>query len=153
MTGIAALMLVSGTAAVLGGDSPAREEKLVRAAVQSFYDAFNAHDFARAAEFTTEDWTHVNPLGGWTRGRDAVLGELREVHATFLKGASDTPEQVVVRMAGREAAIATVPSRVSTYTTPDGRVHANERQIRTFVVVKERGRWRIAQDHNTVRAR
>jgi len=54
-------------------------------------------------------------------------------------------------MAGRDAAIATVPSRVSAYTTPDGRRHENERQIRTFVVVRERGRWRIAQDHNTVR--
>jgi hypothetical protein len=25
----------------------------------------------------------------------------------------------------------------------------NERQIRTFVVVKRDGRWRIMQDHNT----
>lgn len=45
----------------------------VRKAVQSFYDAFNTHDFNRIPEFTTEDWTHINPFGGWARRREAVL--------------------------------------------------------------------------------
>ena len=58
---------------------PAAQEAQVRKAVQSFYDAFNSHDFRRVPEFTTEDWTHINPLGGWTRGRGAVLKELEEV--------------------------------------------------------------------------
>ena len=147
----ATVVIAFGMAVLAGGKPATADETAVRLAVQAFYDAFNAHDFKRAAEFTTGDWTHVNPVGGWTRGREAVLRELSEVHATFLKGVSDTPEEIVVRMAGRDAAIATVPSRVSTYTTPDGRRHENERQIRTFVLVKERGRWRIAQDHNTIR--
>ena len=37
------------------------KENDVRNAVQSFYDAFNAHGFGRANEFTTDDWTHINP--------------------------------------------------------------------------------------------
>ena len=122
----------------------------MRQAVQAFYAAFNSHRFDRAAEFTTDDWNHVNPLGGRTRGRAAVLKELEEVHSTFLKGVSDTIEQMDVRFATGDVAVATATSRVSTFTTPDGVKHENEQQIRTFVVVKRGTRWLIIQDHNTI---
>jgi uncharacterized protein (TIGR02246 family) len=129
------------------GPSP---EAPVRQAVQAFYAAFNSHRFDRAAEFTTEDWNHINPLGGRTRGRSAVLKELEEVHSTFLKGVTDTVEQMDVRFATADVAVATVTSRVGTFTTPDGVKHENEQQIRTFVVVKRGARWLITQDHNTI---
>ena len=127
------------------------EEQQVRQVVQSFYDAFNSHDFGRVQEFTTEDWNHINPLGGWTRGRDAVLKELKAVHSTFLKGVSDTVEQMSIRFAASDVAVVTVASRVSTFTTPDGVKHENEQSIRTFVVVRRGGRWLIMQDQNTLR--
>lgn len=125
-------------------------EKQVRQAVQSFYAAFNAHGFVRAAEYTTEDWNHINPFGGRTRGRMAVLKELNEVHSTFLKGVSDTIEEMDVRFATPDVAVVTVTSRMSTYTTPDGAKHENERHIRTFAVVRRSGRWLIMQDQNTI---
>ena len=106
-------------------------EKQVRQAVQSFYDAFNTHGFKRAAEFTTEDWNHINPFGGRTRGRAPVLKELNEVHSTFLKGVSDTVEDMDVRFATPEVAVVTVASRMSTFTTPDGVKRENERHIRS----------------------
>jgi len=125
------------------------KEKQVRQAVQSFYDAFNSHGFERASEYTTEDWNHINPYGGRTRGREAVLKELKEVHSTFLKGVSDTIEDMDVRFAAPNLAVVTVTSRMSTFTTPDGVRHENERHIRTFVVVNRNGRWLIMQDQNT----
>lgn len=125
-------------------------EEEVREAVESFYDAFNAHDFQHAAQYTTEDWEHINPFGGWTRGRQAVLEELRQVHGTFLQGVADTPVSISIRLATRNTAIMTVISQMSTYTTPDGIRHENERHIRTFVVVHQAGRWLINQDHNTL---
>jgi len=132
---------------------PATQEAQVRKAVQSFYDAFNSHDFGRVPEFTTEDWTHINPLGGWTRGRDAVLKEVREVHASFLKGVTDTIEEMEVKFATANVAIVTVPSRTSPYTSPDGVKREDQRQIRTFVLVQRHGRWLIMQDRNTFRDR
>ena len=129
----------------------ARNEKQVRKTVQAFYDAFSSDDFSRAPEYTTEDWNHINPFGGWNRGRAAVLKDVNEVHSTFLKGVTDTPEEMSVRFATADVAVVTVPSRVSTYTTPDGVKHENERQIKTFVVVRRKGRWLIMQDQNTVR--
>lgn len=128
-------------------------EKQVRQTVQSFYDAFNAHGFGNAAKYTTADWNHINPFGGRTRGREAVLKELSEVHSTFLKGVSDTIEEMDVRFASPDAAVVTVTSRMSTYTTPDGVRHENERHIRTFVVAKRSGRWLIMQDQNTIMGR
>lgn len=131
----------------------ARPEAEVRTAVQSFYDAFNSHQFDRVPEFTTEDWTHINPMGGWTRGRDAVLKELKEVHSTFLKGVTDRPEEMEVRFATTNVAIVTVPSKMSPHTTPDGVRRENQQQIRTFVVVQRGERWLIMQDQNTFRER
>jgi len=129
----------------------ATPEAQVRKAVQSFYEAFNSHDFGRVPEFTTEDWTHINPLGGWTRGRDAVMTELRAVHSSFLKGVTDTIDDMEIRFATTDVAIVTVPSKTSPYTSPDGVRREKQRQIRTFVLVKRQGRWLIMQDQNTFR--
>jgi uncharacterized protein (TIGR02246 family) len=130
------------------------EEKLVREAVRRFYDTFNAHDWAKLAEFTTEDFTHIDPGGGWTRGREAVLKLLAQAHSTFLKDVQDVPDEdkTEVRFATAGVAVVTVPSTVKgTFTTPDGKKHENERQIRTFVVVRRGGKWLIMQDQNTAR--
>jgi len=139
-----------GCSLVREAPAQAAAEQEVREAVRAFYGAFNSHDFARAAEFTTSDWAHINPFGGWTRGRDSVLAELREVHSSFLKGVTDTPDTVVVRLTGSTSAVVTVPSRLSTYVTSDGSRHEHERQIRTFVLVRQAARWRITQDQNTI---
>jgi uncharacterized protein (TIGR02246 family) len=128
------------------------EEKEVRKVVQSFYDAFNSHDFSRAPAYTADDWNHINPLGGWKRGRDEVLEELKEVHSTFLRGVKDTVEEMSVRFVVSDVAVVTVPSTLfGSFTTPDGVTHHDVRIIRTFVLVK-RERWLILQDHNTFRA-
>lgn len=126
------------------------EEPAVRKTVEAFYDAFNGHAWDRAAEFATEDWHHINPFGGRTRGRAATLDDLKQVHATFLKGVTDTVESMDVRFATADVAVATVISRVSTYTPPGGSPHVNERHLRTFVVVKRAGRWQIMHDQNTI---
>jgi uncharacterized protein (TIGR02246 family) len=125
------------------------KEKEVRKVIESFYSDFNRHDWKHARHYTTEDWNHINPGGGWTRGREAVLKDLHEVHSTFLKGVSDVVEEMNMRFATPEVAIVTVTSRMSMFTTPDGVKHENERHIRTFVVVDQHGRWRLIQDQNT----
>jgi len=99
---------------------------------------------------TTEDWNHINPFGGWTRSREAVLKELKEVHSTRLKGVSDTIEDMTVRFATPDVAVVTVTSWTTSFTTPDGVRHENEHHIRTFIVVKRGGRWLIMQDQNTL---
>ena len=131
------------------GFTPSKSDAAgARKPVESFYSGFN-EGFNRGADFATEDWTHINPYGGWTRGRDNVLKEVREVHSTFLKGVTEAMGDVEVRFANPEVAVVTVTSTMSTFTTPDGITHQNERHIRTFVVVKRGNRWLVMQDQNT----
>jgi uncharacterized protein (TIGR02246 family) len=125
-------------------------EAAVRLTVQAFYAAFNSHGFNHAADFTTDDWNHINPYGGRTHGRVEVLKELHQVHSTFLNDVSDNIEKLDVRFASKDTAVATVISRMSTFTSPDGVKHVHERHIRTFVLVKRGARWLIMQDQNTV---
>src|SRR3546814_19248732 len=72
-------------------------EAAVLETVRAFYAAFNSHGFDHSTEFTTDDWNHINPYGGRTRGRMKVLKELQEVHGSFLNGVSDNIEQADVR--------------------------------------------------------
>jgi hypothetical protein len=84
LAAVITLVIVDG--ALTQAPSQKGDDKPVRQVVQRFYDTFNSHDWGRADEFTTEDWTHIDPGGGWTRGRKAVVKLLKEVHSTFLKG-------------------------------------------------------------------
>ena len=120
----------------------------VRTAIQAFYKAFD-DGFVGPADYATEDWNHVNPYGGRDRGREATLKSVREVHKTFLKGTTDTIENMDIRFATHDVAVGTVTSIMSPFTSPDGVKHGAERHIRTFVVVKRDRHWLIMQDNNT----
>ena len=89
------------------------------------------------------------PFGGRDRGREATLKTVRAVHQTFLKGVTETIEDIDVRFASEDVAVATVTSTSSPFTSPDGVKRGVARGIRTFVVVKRGGRWLIMQDQNT----
>jgi uncharacterized protein (TIGR02246 family) len=123
-------------------------EAAVRIPIQAFNKAFN-EGFVGPADYATEDWNHINPLGGRDRGREATLKTVRAVHQTFLKGATETIEDIDVRFASEDVAVATVTSTSNPFTPPDGVKRGVARNIRTFVVVKRGGRWLIMQDQNT----
>lgn len=145
-----ALMLIGLLAAVPAAARSADRDTPVREAVQAFYKSFDG-GFTGPIQFATEDWNHINPSGGWTRSRQEVLAEVREVHETFLKGVTDTIEEMTVRFATPNVAVVTVASRMSPFKTPDGTDHPADRPIRTFVVVNRHGRWLVMQDQNTSR--
>lgn len=127
------------------------EVAAIRKVVSSFYSAFNSNSFdSWAPANTTQDWNHIDPAGGWTPGRENVLAGLRLAHSTFLKGVTNTVEEMSARFATSSVAVVVATSRASTYTTPDGVTHQNDRERRTFVVVKRSGRWLVMQDQNTV---
>jgi ketosteroid isomerase-like protein len=112
----------------LSAQTPSAVES-VRESVQAFYDAYNEHEFDKLAQYTK----HYR----------------RETSACDLPHVTDTPEEIAVQLATPDVAIATVRSRSSTFTTPNGVVHENEIRIRTFVVVQREGQWLIVQDQNT----
>jgi uncharacterized protein (TIGR02246 family) len=123
-------------------------EAEVRSVIEAFYKAFN-DGFTQPADYAAEDWNHINPLGGRTRSREETLKEVREVHQSFLKGATDTIESMDIRFATPDVAVGTVVSLGSGFTSPDGVKHTRPRSIRTFVMVRRDKHWQIMQDQNT----
>jgi uncharacterized protein (TIGR02246 family) len=140
---VIALILIAALAPL----SDVREAE-VRTAIHAFYRAFN-EGFAGPADYATEDWNTSILLWGRDRGREATLKTVREAHQSFLKGTTDTIESMDIRFASLDVAVGTVPSVMSAFMSPDGVKQCPERHIRTFVVVKRGGRWRIMQDQNT----
>ena len=122
----------------------------VKKVILSFQEDFNDGRFKNAAAYTTTDWEHVNPLGGIDKGREQVLKTVRSVHQTFLKGVSMTINSMNIRFVTPNVAIADVIHKITNYTTPDGVKHENERQIKTYVIVKQKGKWLLTHDHNTI---
>lgn len=127
-----------------------RDKQLVEKVITAFQDDFNDGTFKSANSYTTDDWQHINPSGGITKGRKQVLQEVRAVHQTFLKGVTMRIESLSIRFITPSVAIGDVIHKIDKFTTPDGTLHNNEKQIKTYVVVKQNGKWLLTQDHNTV---
>src|SRR5262245_39837992 len=68
----------------------------IRTTIQAFYKAFD-DGFTGSADYATEDWNHINPYGGRDRGREATLKTVRGAHQSFLKGTTDTVENMDIR--------------------------------------------------------
>jgi uncharacterized protein (TIGR02246 family) len=149
MKAILLVLATSFVSLVLPGQS-AQDREAVKKVVVAFQDDFNDGRFQKANTFTTADWEHINPLGGITKGREAVLNEVRGVHQTFLKGVTITIEDMTLRFMNPAVAIATVTHNITDYTTPDGVLHQKEKHSKTYVVVRQKGKWLLAHDHNTI---
>ena len=128
----------------------ADDEQLVREVVKAFVADYNNGDFKNAPTYTTADWVHINPGGGITRGRDKVLKEVRAIHKTMLKGVSITIESMTVHFVTPDVAFDAVHTSDSYVTPEDGVKHGNERQIKTYLIVKRNGKWLLALDQNTI---
>ncbi|HLN53665.1 MAG TPA: SgcJ/EcaC family oxidoreductase [Lentimicrobium sp.] len=125
------------------------DEESVRKVVHDFVADFNDGSFKNADNYTTIDWDHINPGGGIDIGRESTLKTVRAVHQSFLKGVSMTTDSMKVRFVTPEVALVTGYHSIDTYVTPDSVRHENERQIKSYVIVKQKGKWLLTLDHNT----
>ncbi|HEY3372397.1 MAG TPA: SgcJ/EcaC family oxidoreductase [Prolixibacteraceae bacterium] len=126
------------------------DKNAVKNVVIQFQDDFNEGSFQNAASYTTADWEHINPNGAISKGRENVLKEVRAVHLAFLKGVHMNIETMEIRFLVPTVAVADVIHLMDDFTTPDHKSHLHERQIKTYVIVKQEGKWLLAHDQNTV---
>ena len=92
------LLFAVGLLCLMGVARGSGDEQLVREVVKSFVTDYNNGDFKNARSYTTDDWVHINPGGGLTRGRDEVLKEVRAIHKTMFKGVSITIDNMTVNL-------------------------------------------------------
>ncbi|MBD2705098.1 SgcJ/EcaC family oxidoreductase [Spirosoma sp. BT702] len=144
------LLLTASFVSVICVGQTAQDKASVEAVIRLFQQDFNDGSFKHAPTYTTPDWGHINPGGGIDKGRDNVLNLVRSVHQTFLKGVTMKIESMAIRFLTPDVSIGDVVHQMDDYITPDGVKHKNERQIKTYVFVKRKGKWLLAQDHNTV---
>ncbi len=125
------------------------DEESIRKVVLNFVDDFNDGSFKNADNYTTIDWDHINPGGGIDIGRESTLKSVRAVHQSFLKGVTMTTDSMRVRFISPDVALVTGYHSIGTFMTPDSVRHENERQIKSYVIVKQKGKWLLTLDHNT----
>jgi uncharacterized protein (TIGR02246 family) len=144
------VLFAAGVLCLIGVARASDDEQLVREVVKFFVTDYNNGDFKNAPSYTADDWVHINPGGGLTRGRDEVLKEVRAIHKTMLKGVSITIDNMTVNFVTRDVALVNAIHTSDSYvTSEDGMKHDNERQMKTYVVVKRNGKWLLALDQNT----
>jgi uncharacterized protein (TIGR02246 family) len=144
------ICLVSLLSIASNGQS-SQDEQLARNVVKSFVNDYNNGDFKNASLYTTIDWVHINPGGGITRGREDVLREVRAIHQTMLKGVKITIDTMTIRFVTADVAIINAVHTSDTYITPeDGIKHEKEKQMKTYVVVRQKGKWLLTLDQNTI---
>ena len=144
-------LFAAGLLCLMGVARGADDEELLRDVVKAFVTDYNNGDFKNAPSYTTDDWVHINPGGGITRGRGEVLKEVRTIHKTMLQGVSITIDSMTVHFVTPDVALIDAVHKSDSYVTPeDGVKHENERQIKTYVIVKRNGKWLLALDQNTI---
>jgi uncharacterized protein (TIGR02246 family) len=153
MKNIAGLIMVIFSTTILSNTSfgqSSKEVQLVKNVVVAYQEDYNDGAFKNVESYTTENWEHINPVGGVTKGRKEVMGELRPLCQTILKGVTLTIESSTVRFLSPTVAIANVVHKCSDYEFPQGVKHHDERHMKTYVIVKQGNRWRLALDQNTI---
>lgn len=122
----------------------------IRKTIILFQEDFNEGSFRNSKEYTTNDWIHINPGGGISVSRDSVLKEVRNIHQTALKGMSMTISNSKIKFVAPGIAIANVVHNISIYEMPKGVIHENERQRKTYLFIKRKGKWLLTLDQNTI---
>jgi uncharacterized protein (TIGR02246 family) len=128
----------------------AKDKQAVKNVIAAFQDDFNEGTYKNVNNYTTTDWEHINPIGGQTIGRDAVLKELLPLHQTILKGVTMSTENTTIRFLAPTVAMVNVVHKIGDYELPAGVKHHDEHHMKTYIVVKKQGRWLLTLDQNNV---
>jgi uncharacterized protein (TIGR02246 family) len=129
--------------------SQTAEEAAVKAAVQSFVDAWNRHDMEAFAAVFTEDADFVNVRGTRWIGRSAIREGHAAAHATIFKNSQLRILELSVRFLKPDVAVARWACELTGQTTPAGESVPARKAIPTFVMTKTQDRWLIVVAQNT----
>ncbi len=121
----------------------------MKAAVQSFVDAWNQHDMDALAALFTEDADFVNVRGTRWVGRSAIREGHAAAHATIFKNSQLGILELSVRFLKPDVAVARWACELTGQTTPAGEAVPPRRAIPTFVMTKTHDRWLIVVGQNT----
>jgi uncharacterized protein (TIGR02246 family) len=126
------------------------ESQAIRKLVGSFINDLNKGDFSKLPDYGTKEWIHINSNGGITYGRDEVVPEIFQSYKTNLKDAKIAIDNMTIRMLSPDAATVTVIHKIDSYTDSRGIKNTNQKQVKTYVVIKQQGKWLLSLDQSTI---
>jgi uncharacterized protein (TIGR02246 family) len=125
------------------------QDAAIRAAVRTFETGWNNHDMSAMFQEFTPDAEFVNIVGMYWRGLPEVKRAHQVMHDAWFRNVPNHIEDLQVRVVAADAAIAVVRWKKGGFTSPDGIVHPESRDLMSMFLVKRDGRWLIAGAHNT----
>jgi len=143
-------MILAGIISINASAQSDTELQSIRKLIGSFINDLNRGDFSNLSGYCTKDWIHINANGGINSGRDEVIREIFQAYKTTLKDAKIAIDKMTIRMLSPDAAIVTVVHKINSYTDERAVKYTNQQQVKTFVVVKQAGKWLLAVDQSTV---
>ena len=125
------------------------EEADVRAVGQRAIDTWNAHDMKAFAELYTEDAEFVNVYGMWWTGRPRIQSEHEATHATVFRNSRLSAKEIRVKFLRPDVASLHMRWDLTGLALPNGQPLPDRKGVLVYIVVKQRGEWRIAVGQNT----
>jgi uncharacterized protein (TIGR02246 family) len=119
-------------------ENKAEDEALIRKQISLGEQAMNKHDADALAAHLAEDVDHINALGGWNKGREAMRKVWARMFETVWKDdlAMVTPEKIRFLKPDVAVVIARVNHRRRSEAT-------GNLAMATFVMTKKGGQWQV----------
>ena len=153
LTALSLILIFSATIPAL----PARAQSAstqadsaaIRQVIDEFVAAFNRHDAAGWAMPFAEDGDFTNVSGLTKHGRKEVEERFKVLFAGPLKNAHRTVTVRHIRFAKPDVAFADAEWALDGSLAADGSVNPVRKGIFTWVMVKQDGRWKFADFHES----
>lgn len=125
------------------------DEDAIKASMEAFNDAFNAHSAKRLGELFVEDADFVNIFGHWMQGRAAIEEGHAQGFASVLRSSQLSLVDIKVKLLKPDLALChTTWSRHKTTSADDGSL-PSQGGVLTSVLSQQNGKWLLVAAHNT----
>jgi len=151
------LLLLTACAFTFSGFSQSKDdEHLVRQAAQSWFNAFNKHNYDDMPSWMADDCYMINPNGLHGTHNNGTAALFNNAHATLLKNVSIKMDSMFVRFIKPDIAIVTAFSTTSgVYFPPAGidkgnnKVEGDQHLVSTMVIMKQNNKWKFTHYQNS----
>lgn len=131
------------------------DEKQINNQIDALIASWNNHNFDDFSNYTTSDLDWVNIVGHWYKGQEQNKTHLEALHKTIFKDVKYTKSKTHVRFVTENVAVVHIFWSLGAFYPPDGVNRGNnkmgdDKEIGTFVMLKENGKWLITAAHNIV---
>ena len=141
-----------GTTAA-SAEAKSNDARAIQALVDRMTAAFNAHDARAATAMYADDADFVSVRGERAHGRSEIERRLAQIFATRAGATTLRTLNTSIRFPRPDVAVVHVTNELSGLVSPDGSRLPPHQELSVRLLLKAKGRWKVAAFHNTMIAR